>query len=315
MIPVSGASHHVTNNPNMMQQIDQGNGNTNLVVGNGQILPITHTSTTAINLPSKPLVLKNILLTPEIKKNLISISQLTSQNSVIVEFNSDCFLVKDKNSRKVILQGRIRDGLYQFPFSSTAKFFSTAKLASSSAQNLMSDLQHDLPRSQAHMFLTEKQNSAVLKSCMPNFSINKTELFCSVCQMGKNHKLPFNLFDFRATKPLEIIHTDIWGLAPIQSKNGSRYYIIFLDDFSIYLWLYPPKNKSEALQTFIQFKTMIKKQLEIRIKKLHSDSGGEYKAFAKFLNVNGITHLFTCPYTSAHNGRDERKHSRVTEMD
>lgn len=48
-----------------------------------------------------------------------------------------------------------------------------------------------------------------------------------------------------------------------------------------FFWLYPLKQKSEALPTFIQFKTMIEKQLETSIKTVHSDSGGKYKAFAK----------------------------------
>lgn len=110
----NGASHHVTHNPNMMQQVDNTNGNTYLVVGNGHSLPVSCTGTTKIELPSKPLVLKNILHTPQIKKNLISVSQLTLQNNVIVEFDSDCFFVKDKSSRKILLQGKIKEGLYQF---------------------------------------------------------------------------------------------------------------------------------------------------------------------------------------------------------
>lgn len=59
---------------------------------------------------------------------------------------------------------------------------------------------------------------------------------------------------------------------------------------------------------------MIEKQLETSIKTVHSDSGGEYKAFARFVNENGISHMFTCPYASAQNGRAERKHKHITEM-
>lgn len=34
--------------------------------------------------------------------------------------------------------------------------------------------------------------------------------------------------------------------------------------------------------------------------------------FQNFVQQNGITHLFTCPYTSAQNGRAKRKHIHIT---
>lgn len=76
------------------------------------------------------------------------------------------------------------------------------------------------------------------------------------------------------------------------SKNGYRYYIIFVDDYNRFSWLYPLKQKSEALSTFIQLKNMIEKQLETSIKTVHYHSGGEYRAFARFVSENGISHIF-----------------------
>lgn len=236
----------------MLQQIDQSNGNTNLVVGNGETIPIACTGTTTIKLPSKSLVLKNILHTPKIKRNLISVSQLTSQNDVIVEFNADCFFMKDKSSRRVLLQGRINEGLYQLsPTATVAQAFLTEK-QQSYVLNWHRKLGHP--------------SSQVLKKSMPHLSINKTEpISCAACQMGKHHKLPFQNSVSKAKKPLKIIHTDIWGPSPVTSKNGYMFYIIFVDDHSIFCWLYPLKHKSEALQTFVQFKIMIEKQLETSI--------------------------------------------------
>lgn len=61
---------------------------------------------------TQPLPLKNILHTPSISKNLISISKLTSQNDITIEFDSTFFSVKDKKFKKVLLQGRLKDNLY-----------------------------------------------------------------------------------------------------------------------------------------------------------------------------------------------------------
>jgi len=47
------------------------------------------------------------------KKNLISVSQLTRDNNVIAEFYSNSCLIKNKGTRSVLLRGLLKDGLYQ----------------------------------------------------------------------------------------------------------------------------------------------------------------------------------------------------------
>ncbi|KAL5846267.1 hypothetical protein ACOSQ3_009791 [Xanthoceras sorbifolium] len=63
--------------------------------------------------PRTPIYLNNILHVPSITKNLVSISQFTKVNNVIAEFNSNVCSIKDKNSRKVMLQGGLKNGIYQ----------------------------------------------------------------------------------------------------------------------------------------------------------------------------------------------------------
>jgi hypothetical protein len=52
------------------------------------------------------------------------------------------------------------------------------------------------------------------------------------------HKLPFVHSQFQSTQPLELVHSDVWGPAPISSSNGYKYYLLFVDDFSRYSWLF-----------------------------------------------------------------------------
>lgn len=137
--------------------------------------------------------------------------------------------------------------------------------------------------------------------------------FSTTFQYGKAHNLPFNHSSSKATKPLELIHSNLWGPASIHSRQGFKYYINFLDDYNRFSWIYPLKTKDEALPIFKQFKLMVEKQFELPIKTLHTDFGGEFVAFTSFLKEQGITHLFTCPYTSQQNGRVERKHRQIVE--
>lgn len=68
--------------------------------------------------------------------------------------------------------------------------------------------------------------------------------------MGSGHENP----GVTSTAPLELVHCDVWGPSPKVSFLGFKYYIVFIDDFSRYRWIYPLKTKSDALVSFQHFK-------------------------------------------------------------
>ena len=112
--------------------------------------------------------------------------------------------------------------------------------------------------------------------------------FCNACQQGKSHRLPFTLSENRANKPLELIHTDVWGHAHIVSKDNFKYYIVFIDDFSCFSWIFPMTLKSQSLEILVQFKALVEKQFSLPIKKVQSDGGGEFRTFDRFLKDQEI---------------------------
>lgn len=151
----------------------------------------------------------------------------------------------------------------------------------------------------------------VMKICKVNLSNKK--MFCESCQLGKHHALPFKLSDSYSLTPLELIHTDVWGPSPVQSTLGFKYYIQFLDDHSKYSWIFPLRNKSEAFNTFLQFKSQVEKHFDRKIKTLQSDWGGEFISFSQYLKQEGIIFRQSCPDTSLQNGRVKRRHRQIVE--
>ena len=69
----------------------------------------------------------------------------------------------------------------------------------------------------------------------------------------------------------------------MSSKDGYKYYISFVDDFTRCSWIFPLTLKSEALDTFKQYKLLVEKQFSKSIKTMQLDMGGEFRAFGSFL--------------------------------
>ena len=141
-----------------------------------------------------------------------------------------------------------------------------------------------------------------------------TNSLCEACQLGKVHRQSFPASETKTKGVLELIHTDLWGPSPTVSRNGYKYYISFVDDYTRYTWIYPLKLKSQAFEVFKLFKAQVENQFNTKIKELQSDLGGEFRVFSDFLNQNGIKFRHSCPYTHHQNGLVERKHRHIIEL-
>ena len=108
---------------------------------------------------------------------------------------------------------------------------------------------------------------------------------------------------------LTLFISDVWGPSSVSSIDGSRYFVIFVNDYSRYSWIFNVKYRSELLQVYSNFAKMVETQFSKRIKIFRSDNSLEYTqyAFQAVLHSYGTIHQLTCPGTSQQNGRVERK--------
>jgi histone deacetylase 1/2 len=296
----SGASHHVTSDLNNLSLHAPYSGTDDIMIGDGSTLPITHTGSTSLTTPLHTFQLHNVLCVPSMEKNLISISQFCTSNNVSIEFLPSTFLVKELHTGTTLLQGQTKDGVYEWPSSSPFIAFSTIKPTSF-------DWHHRLghPAFSILRHIVSSNHLGLSSSLSSNYS-------CNACLCNKSHRLPFSNSTIVSTKPLEIIFSDVWT-SPIFSHNGFKYYVIFIDHFTKYIWFYPLKNKSDVKEVFIRFRAIVEKHFNSTIKTLYSDNGGEYISLANFLSTNGISHLTTPPHTPEHNGYSERRHLHIVE--
>ncbi|KAG9442993.1 hypothetical protein H6P81_018847 [Aristolochia fimbriata] len=146
-------------------------------------------------------------------------------------------------------------------------------------------------------------------------SVSSTPLNCVSYKLGKHTVLSFNSSDTRASTPFDLIHSDVWGPAPISTTGGSTYYVVFIDDFSRFVWVYLLQSRSAFYTAYDEFSSMVHTQFSKTIKNFRSDSRGEYvsQKFRALLNSHGTQHQLSCSYTPQQNGIAERKHRHFME--
>ena len=123
------------------------------------------------------------------------------------------------------------------------------------------------------------------------------EIICKGCAQGKNLKKTFPNSESKAKGILEIVHLDVCG--PMSSTSLSRYiyYFSFIDDFSHKTWIYFLKQKSEVFNKFKEYKSLVEKQTDRRIKILWSDNAGEFtlEEFREIYREYGIKRELSTP--------------------
>jgi hypothetical protein len=79
---------------------------------------------------------------------------------------------------------------------------------------------------------------------------------CEGCVMGNMTRAYFSSRpkDSMANKALEIVYSDICGLFPVDAlQSCARYYILLIDEYSLYILVYLIKRKSDAYDAVPKF--------------------------------------------------------------
>ena len=139
---------------------------------------------------------------------------------------------------------------------------------------------------------------------------------CEGCLRGKSHReaMP-SASTQRATKPLELVRSDVCGPFSTESLGGFSYFVLFIDDFSRFIVVFPIAYKSDVLSRFLIFHAWAERLTGARLRTLRTDGGGEYgsREFDQYLSDKGIARQRTPPYTPQHNGIAERANRTLME--
>lgn len=299
----SGCTNHMTHDQELFRELDRSLVS-KVKIGNGELITVEGKGTVAIESCTGTKLIYDVLYVPEIDQNLLSVGQLVEKGFKVIFENKQC-LIKDVNDKEI------------FSIKMRGKSFSLDPMkeeqAAYPATVNSTEVWHKRLGHFHHAAVLNMQRKELAQG-LPHLDSELPS--CEACQYGKQARLPFKQASWRATEKLQLIHTDLAGPQRIASLNESKYYIIFIDDFTRMCWIYFLKSKSEVAGVFWRFKQWIEKQSGCMIQVLRSDNGKEYTSeqFTTFCEGAGIEHQFTAPYTPQQNGVSERKNRTIMEM-
>nr|GEX68587.1 retrovirus-related Pol polyprotein from transposon TNT 1-94 [Tanacetum cinerariifolium] len=262
-----GSNSHVAPDSSSISASEPYYGEVFLHVGNGKGLAILHLGTTQIHSPNKTLSLTNILHVPQIKQHLISVQHFSHDNNIFFEFHDTFYAMKDETSGTTLLTGPSKLGLYSIKLLSFQPVPRSVFIAVRA------------PVHTWHQWLGHP-HSQLLYSMLSKYSLpvlNKTLVAsCNACHVGKSSKLPLSLSNIKSTCVLYLVFCDVWGPAPVTSTDGHKYFLLCVDHYTRYMWVFPLKRKYDVFATFKHFLAMVERQFNIKLKSVQTDWGGEF---------------------------------------
>ena len=168
---------------------------------------------------------KTYLRVPKITKNLVSISKLTADNHIFIEFHSDFCLVKDKTTKNVLLWGRLKDGIYLLiepqPTAASQNRKTPRPFASNSNMSISSYHPNNSCNSVCCSMIVSNDETNVWHRRLGHPSTKILSQVLKTCgstyQYGKSHVLPFPSLETKTAAPFKLIHSDMWGASPVNS--------------------------------------------------------------------------------------------------
>lgn len=123
------------------------------------------------------------------------------------------------------------------------------------------------------------------------------------------HSIPKVREGPKAVKQLECVYVDLCSPMSIPSHSGHLYSMNIIDDYSSFVWSFPLHSKHEAAPMLKAWLLALEVQTNYHLQCFITDNGELCSTqIQDWCFQKGIWHLFTAPYTSAHNGWAEHLH-------
>lgn len=243
--------------------------------------------------------LHDVIYVPECRDNLMSVQKLVERGNKVVFDRQGASISREG---KVFARATVRNGIYWLRIEAQRQRCATAVTAEAN----MNSVWH---RRLGHLNMKDVC-SLVRRDMVTGVGVSLSDDldFCEDCARAKQTKAHMGGTRTRATKPLELVHSDVCGPITPTTYDGYKYFITFTDDWTHMVVVYLMRTKDEAFSKLKEFHAMATTHFGTKMKRLRCDNGGEYRSreLKEFCVAEGIVLDFVPPYTPQLNGVAER---------
>jgi len=102
----------------------------------------------------------------------------------------------------------------------------------------------------------------------------------------------------------------------ITSRDGKRYVLVILDDYSCFTWTLFLVSKDETFEKFLVFLKRTEKRVGHSLVSLRSDHDKEFEnsSFIDYFSEHGVDHNFSAPRIPQQNGVVEHKNRTLEDL-
>jgi hypothetical protein len=216
-------------------------------------------------------LISNVFLVESRGCNLLSLSQLCHMGYNCLFTNIDVFVFRRSDGSlafKSVLDGK----LYLVDFSKENADLDACLIAKTNMGWLW------------HCRLAHVGMKNLHKLLKGDHVLGQTDVYfekdrpCAACQAGKQVESTHHSKNVMTTsRPLELLHMDLFGPVAYLSIGGSKYGLVIVDDFPRFTWVFFLQDKSETQGNLKRFLRRAQNEFELKVKKIRSDNGSEFK--------------------------------------
>lgn len=229
------------------------------------------------------ITISGVLLVPDLNVNLSSVGKLETSGCKIVFEKGKVTISKNNNPLAV---GNRRGRMYEVIARKPTEMIS---LTAETKEIWHKRLGHPSDPS-----LEKLEN---LVTGITNSKLDSN--VCGIYMQGKQCKLPHNQQRVRASRPLQLVHSDLCRPISPESYDRRRYMMTFVDDYTHFTVVYLLQSKSEAFKYFKIYEAMSTAHFNTRLSRFRCDNGREYISteMKNYFEEKGIQFEFTMRYT------------------
>ncbi|GJT18567.1 putative ribonuclease H-like domain-containing protein [Tanacetum coccineum] len=247
----------------------------------------------------------DVYFVKELKFNLFSVSQMCDKKNYVLFTDSECLVLspnfKLPDENQILLKIPRQDNMYSFDMKNIVpKDSLTCLVAKATSEESM--LWH---RRLGHINF-KNINKLVKENLVRDLPLKRFEndQTCVACLKGKQHRASCKTKAFNPiTKPLFMLHMDLFGPTFVSSLMHKKYCLVVTDDYSRFSWVFFLTTKDETSEILKFFIKEVENLVDKKVKIIRSDNGTEFKnkVLDDFCREKGIKRKYRVLIVNPHN--------------